>query len=259
MAKPASKLHSEGRLWAVLNSPLALLLMSGMLLGGGAKIYADRQSALAELDTRRAAYVEMLAEYQRRVSLLSHEDARLEPFIGTADEMLAGRVRPLVESKRCQFETLSKAVGEKQEDILLGRGSYKPTAPIFSELDILTLAARMEQTAGVPDIQLGGLRLIRTLDAPPEILWIMVRSYLPMLKQFGVSRHMLNVNGELPLIRGQQLTDRQERVLGFLELKPSDVDRALHRARRKSDELNAKLRETSAENDDVQTCDDSML
>ncbi len=130
-----------------------------------------------------------------------------------------------------------------EQDVLQGRGKYVPTAPEFAGVHFLTLAARMERVGGIPDIQLGALRLIRTLDVEPDLLWLMVRAYSPMIQKFGVVRHVLYSKGELPLPRGEVLTQRQEDVLGFPRLKPGDLERA----KRESDLMHARLQSALGE------------
>lgn len=228
---------APSRLWAIVNSPIVLLVVSGVVIGGGAKLYADGQSAAAEVAGRRAEYVELLAELQRRVSRLKDADGRLDRFIGAADSPEALRKVPEPWPQRAAFERESALVGAAEADILAGRGSYVPTAPAYAGIDLLTLAARLERVGGVPDLQLGALRLLRTLDADPEVLWLFVRAHRPMLERFVVSRHLLHVEGDLPLPAGAALTPRQEAVLDIPRSKPGD----LQRLRRENDVLHARL------------------
>lgn len=235
MKATGEKERPPGKLWVFLNSPLLLLLLSSVIIGGGAKIYTDRQAAAADLETRRSQYVEMLAEYQHRISDLVHVDSELDAFIGEGVKFETKE--PLTNKRHREFETASERVGKQEADILAGRGTYVATAPAFANMSLLSLTARMERLAGIPDLQFGSLRLLSTLDVPPDVLWLFVRSYLPMMMQFGVSRHLLYTNGELPLKRGASLTNRQEAVLGIPDPKPGDLERL----QRKTDELNKRL------------------
>lgn len=228
---------SPSRVWAALNSPLVLLMLSGVVIGGGAKLYSDRQSAAVEVAGRRAEYVELLAELQRRVSRLQDADGRLDRFIGAANSPGALRKVPEPWPQRAAFERESALVGAAEADILAGRGSYAPTAPAYAGIDLLTLAARLERVGGVPDLQLGALRLLRTLDADPDVLWLFVRAHRPMLERFVVSRHLLQVEGELPLPAGAALTPRQKAMLDIPRPKPGDLERL----RRENDVLHARL------------------
>lgn len=186
---------SRNAIWLWINSPIAITLISGGLLAGGAKIYSDRQADQANIELRRDAYVDMIAEYEQRVSLLSEADGRLDEFVGAGRNFKGGRHIPSTGPARREFEHLSLKVGTRELAILKGNGGYTPTTPEFANIDMLTLASRMERTAGIPDIQLGSLRVIRTLDAPPEILWLMVRAHLPMMQEFAVTRHTMFTNG----------------------------------------------------------------
>ena len=127
---------------------------------------------------------------------------------------------------------------------ITGRGRYVPTNSEFAGVDFLTLAARIERVGGIPDIQLGALRLLRTLDWPPEVLWLNVRAYLPILTNFGVTRHMLYTDGQLPLPRGASLT-RQEAVLGIPDIKPGDLDKIRLKTHRLTKKLESELSDAS--------------
>ena len=233
-----------------MNAPLVLLLLSGVG-AGGTLIYSSWRTQAEELQDRRAEYVVLLAEYQSRVSLLMDADNELDAYVGEGLTFEGGKKIPACGPLREEWEKVSAKVGMKERDILRGQGGYAPTSPRFRGVDFLTLGAQLEHVGGVPDIQLGALRLIRTLDWPPEILWLNVRAYLPMMLKFGVARHMLYTNGQLPLPRGASLTKRQEAVLGFPDVNPGDLERQRAETMKHQAELDQALREASTD-----TCPD---
>jgi hypothetical protein len=215
-----------------------LLLISGVVLAGGAKIYTDRQAAAIELVERRADYVELLTELQQRVSQLLQADGELNKFLGEGAELKGAKRMPDKGPVRAEFERMSEEIGKRESEILSGGGHYVPTAPAYANVHFLTLAARLERLGGVPDIQMGALRLLPVLQADPSILWIFVRAYGPMMQKFVISRHLLYTRGELPLPVGAELTERQEAVLGF----PADMS---------DEEFEALKRRTNAHLDEV--------
>lgn len=113
--------------------------------------------------------------------------------------MKGGRHVPANGSVRRAFERACEEAGGREADVLAGRGGYVPTAPEFANVDFLTLAARLDRLGRVPDILLGALRLIRTLDTPRDILWIFVRAYRPMMEEFVVARPVMYTDSQLPL------------------------------------------------------------
>lgn len=239
-AAPAPSLLQ--RLWSVLNSPLILLLISGVVIAGSAKLYADRQAAAAELSARRDRYVELLAEVQHRVAILQQADGLLDPFIGTGEAFNAMKPVPEPWPRRAAFDRACLKAGRMEADVLAGRGSYVPTAPAFAGVNMLTLAARLERLGGVPDLQLGSIRMIGLLNAPPDVLWLFVRAFMPTFMQFVASRHLMNVDGQLPLPAGAVLTVRQEAMLGIPQVHHGDLERMERESDRLFTKVDRKLR-----------------
>jgi hypothetical protein len=246
MAKRKANQTGAGKsIWSVLNAPLVVtLIASGLAAIGG--LYGYHRIELADLESRRSTYVDLLAEYEHRVSQLSDADSELNRFIGEGPTFENAKHIPECGLERDEWDQTSATVGRKEQDILRGVGSYVPTAPQFRDIDFLTLSARMERVAGIPDYQLGGVRLIRTLDWPPEVLWLTVRAYLPTMVQYGVSRHLMYTDGQLPLARGASLTKRQEAILGIPDVKPGDVERLHKENERLHARIEAELRNQSA-------------
>ena len=152
--KDQIRLKRRKAFWAAANSPLAIILISGGAMAGIAKLYNDRQVEAADLETRRTAYVELLAEYQHRVSFLMDADAELNGYIGEGLKFTRGKQLSENGPDRRKWERVSEEVGQKEHNILRATGDYVPTTPVFARVDLLTLAARIERTGGIPDIQL---------------------------------------------------------------------------------------------------------
>lgn len=228
------------RLWAFLNSPFFIAILSGLFIVGALKAHDDNRAAAVDRDTRRAAYVELLAELQLRVSRLREADSRLDEFLGEGPELKGAKPMPATDPRREAFEKASAGVGREQADILGGRGNYVPTAPAFENMDFLTLAARLEHIGGGPDINLSALRLLRGLDASPDVLWLFVRAYLPILQDFVVRRHVLYTNGRMPLVRGAKITETLEQSLGIPDSEPGELEKL----QRQNDALHDKLQKS---------------
>ncbi len=208
-------------------------------MAGAVKIYDDRQKAAVDLNVRRATYVELLAEIQLRVSKLQDADSQLNGFIGTGTNFNEASPLPGSGPRRAAFERKSFDTGKAEADILSGRGKYVPTDPVYANIDLLTLMARLENLGGVPDLYAGSLRLLRVLDAPSDVLWLFVRAYLPLLQDFVIRRHLLHSSGNLPLPAGVELTSEQKKFLGIRNPKPGEME-ALQR---KNDVLQRRIKD----------------
>jgi hypothetical protein len=231
----------RARWWAILNSPFVIALLSGLVLAGGLKYYTDRQAAIQDQIVRRSALAILLSEYQQRISALGAADGELNTVLGPSPGIAR---RPRLDPRSAEFrswERLSARVGHREWEIVHGTGSYTPSSPEFARVNLLVIAARIENTAGIPDVQLGGVRMLGLLDVEPDILWVFVRPLLPEMMKFGVTRHMLYVNGSIPLMRGASLSARQERVLGFPDVKPGDLQRVMDHSNAVSARLENEL------------------
>ena len=224
--------------WGIANSPLVLLVASGIIIGGGAKLYADHQEDVREQTTRRSTLSNLLVEYRQRLSDLERLDAELNKYLGD-DPRVTAAIRPVNEAERREFEALSKRVGKREQEIIRGNGTYVPTSPSFANVNIQVIASQIEDSAGVPNLQSGAIQLLGFLNTEPDVLWLFVRAYLPMMTEFYVSRHMMTLSGELPLARGAQLTEDQEKRLGIPRPAPGDLERIM----RENDALHANVQE----------------
>jgi len=214
-------------------------VFSSVVVGGAAKLYTDHQDALKDQATRRTELGRLITEYQNRISDLADADGELSGQLGSDADM--SHARPLDTSDRAavaRWDRLADRVSHREWDILVGRGDYAPTAPEFAGVSLVMIGTRMDDAAGIPDVQFGGLRMIGILNARPPGTWIFIRSLLPMLQRLGVSRSLLFTDGGIPLLRGQSLTARQEQMLGF----PQNVSREENE--RLSREVSAHLNET---------------
>lgn len=239
MAKPKSL---ENRTWwKVLNSNLVILFIATVVFGGVAKLYADYQESQRDIATRRSAYAKLLTEFEHRVADLSSADADLNPVIGRGFEMKGAKRLSDHGADRSRWDRLSEAIGQREWDVLHGRGSYEPTAPEFANRSFAAVAAEMEDIGGVPDIQIGAYRLVGFLDADKSVVWVFVRSAIPNMMQVSASRHLLFADGTIPFPRGHTLTEYEQRRLGFPEVHPGDLDRAMKKANAASAELDNAL------------------
>lgn len=130
-----------------------------------------------------------------------------------------------------------------KQQVIRGTGSYVPTSPTFANVNILLIGSQIEDAAAIPNLQNGAIQFLGFLNTEPSLLWIFVRAYLPMMTEFYVGRHLMTVNGELPLARGRGLTVQQERRLGIPQPSPGDLERA----RKKSEAAHAELQEALSE------------
>ncbi|WP_454884904.1 hypothetical protein [Sphingomonas oryzagri] len=223
--------------WDHINSPVVVAILTGVIIAGGGKIYADRQADARELDTRRSAYAKLLTEYEHRVSDLGIADGCLDPELGEGPTLKGIKPIPKTGPARDRWTRLSLAVGKQESDILRGRGSYAPTDPAFEGMSFEAVAIQMETLGGVPDIQVGAMRLFGALDSGPDVVWLFVRSWLPMMRQVSVSRHMMFADGRLPFRRGHAPTEAEQKSLGFPDMKPGDLERL----ERQTDALHAQI------------------
>jgi len=211
------------RWWTALNSPLALLLISGVVIGGAVKWYDSHQNAVEDQTARRSKLAHLLTEYQHRISTLGSLNSRLD-LPSPTSAATQKKLDPCSAEYRA-FERLSGDIGRQEWNVIRGQGIYVPTAPQFKGVNIQAIAAEIEDTAGIPDVQLGSIRMLGLLNADPDIIWVFVAGHLPEMEKFGITRHLLYVSGEIPLLRGNSLTVRQQRMLGFPEPQPDDARR----------------------------------
>lgn len=227
--------------WEWFNSPLVITLLSAVLISGGAKLYVDHQEALKDRSARRAVMSDLMVEYRQRLSALEDLDSQLNPWLGEGAELKG--IKPMSEAERPKWEAASKKIGRAEQEVIQGAGNFKPSAPAFANVNMQVITTRIEGAAGIPDLQAGTLQMLGVLNTDPEILWIFVRAYQPMMRQYYVGRHMLMLNGELPLLDGKNLTVRQENVLGIPQPKPGDLEKAM----KESDRVHAELQKTLKE------------
>lgn len=213
--------------WAAANSPLAIALLTGA--GGVAAavavaLHSQAQEAAKDDIERRASLTALLVEYRKRLSALEEADSELG-----LPEIIEGVPRLLItkltDSERLLFERKADEVGKRQREIIHGSGHYVPTSPVYANLNMQAIEAQIDQVAGIPPVQSGGLQLLGLLNFDASTLWLWVHGALPQMRTFYVGRQMLLINGELPLARGVQLTRGQERRLGFPQPAPGDLEK----------------------------------
>lgn len=225
--------------WAAVNSPLVIALLTGA--GGVAAavavaLHSQAQEAAKDNIERRATLTALLVEYRKRLSALEEADSDLG-----LPEIVEGVPRPparkLTNSERVAFERKADEVGKRQREIIQGSGHYVPTSPAYANINIQAIEAQIDQVAGIPPVQSGGLQLLGLLNFDASTLWVWVHGALPQMRTFYVGRQMLLINGELPLGRGAQLTQRQERQLGFPQAASGD----LKKLQKENDERHERL------------------
>lgn len=223
--------------WVVANSPLVIVLLSGGVLAGSAKIYTDHQEATKDRNARRSTLSSLLVEYRQRLSALESLDGELNEFLGEGPKMRGPYGRPMTDAKRKIFELRSKEIGKREWDVIRGSGAYVATAPAYANINLQTIAAQIDDVAEIPTVQSAPIQMLGFLNADPDILWIFVRAYLPEMRTFYVGRLWLTMNGQLPLGRGETPTAQQERVLGFPDVQPGDIERL----QKENDALHAEV------------------
>ena len=220
---PRRAANRRERIATFLQSPLFLLVLGSVIFGGVAKLYSDRQVAAAERVTRRSELSKLLVEYEYRVSQLMFADGRLDPFLGDGPGIT--RKTKATDAERKKFEPVAVEVGKSEIAILRGTPPYVPSDPVYANVSLLAIAARLEDTAGIPDLQIGSFRQLGMLDVEPDIVWLFVRAQLSELMMFGTTRHRLLVRGDLPFPTEHELTDAEERALGWPDFKPGEAAR----------------------------------
>lgn len=227
MAKrPTAKESPRRTWWDVLNSNIVVAFFSLVIVGGVAAIYSERQSALADQEARREVLGKHLAEYQHRIGELGSADSRLNYQLGPSGTFDRGRRLDQADRAAVRsWERLTEEVSCQEWDILMGRGRYVPTSPEYNGVSLVNLGTQIDNVAGIQDLQFGPIRMIGLLETPPTATWIFLRSQLPMLMRAGVGRNLLYINRTLPLRRGVQLTNVQERQLGIPQPQPGELER----------------------------------
>lgn len=232
--------------WILANSPLAILIVSGMLIGGGAKLYSDQQEIVRDQVARRSTLSTLLVEYRNRLSALESLDAELSDYLGPGPGITKVE-QPFTETRRAAFEKLSLNVGRREVEVIQGRGHYVPTSPSFANVNIQVVAAQIEDAAGIPNLYAGSLQLLGVLNADANVIWIFIRAYVPLMTEFYVNRHMMTINGELPLPKGAELTAAQETKLGIPQPKPGELERLKKESDARHAEIQSLLRKLEAD------------
>jgi len=243
MARQKPKSPSGLSWWNVLNSPLAIALVTGvtgLVIGGVATIHHQQQEAAKDRAVRRSEFANLLVEYRQRLSALEEADGELELPEFKEGMSTAGQHK-LTDAERKVFEVKSEAVGKREWDIIRGSGSYVPAMPAYANVNLQAIGAQIDDTAGIPQVQSGALQLLGLLNVESSVLWLFVHASLPQMRTYYVGRQMMLINGQLPLDRGDTLTARQERVLGFPEVKPGELERRMKESNALHERVQRKL------------------
>lgn len=195
--------------WRVLNSPIAITLVSGLLIASITREYSARDAAQRDLEARRNKLAVALTEFQQRMA-----------YIQAADRLWKGR---------CDYPKAS----EKEWEAITATGSYVPTSPAYRNIHLNVVINEVEASAGIPDVRFGSELSMGTFSIqPPRTAW-WVRGQLPWLNQYGQSRSFLLATGSLPLPSGETPSDL---VNTMLEL-PGSTPALRAKLERETDEL----------------------
>ena len=242
MAKLQGKDSAQKPSWgSVFNSPLAVAFISVLFFGALFKLWdSDRDDQIEQVN-RRATFGKLLTEYQHRISSLSSVDEKIDYMLGHGP-IRSGLHKLDAKDKvsTARWAKVTATVGNAEVDILAGRGAYVPTSPEFGGVSLQDVGSEVDQAGGFPDYQFATQGLFGLLDTNPSIIWLFVRSQMPQLTAFGQSRRILYAFGELPLRRYQQLTERQERILGIPTGSPAEIAKLERQAREAADRLHAE-------------------
>lgn len=166
--------------WAVVNSPLVITLVSGLLIAAIAQGYTKRDAAARDLQMRRNKLATSLAEFQQRVA-----------YLQTGDNMWKGR---------CDYVVAS----QWEWEAITGTANYVPTSPLYRGVHLNVVLNDVEISSGVPDIRYGVAMFIRAFSVPPPRTAIWVRGQMQWLRNYGSSRSLLFASGHLPVVSGQR-------------------------------------------------------
>jgi hypothetical protein len=239
MARTKVQVTADKGWWAALNSPIAILLLSVCVIGGIGKLYTDHQNAVQDQTARRSTMSNLLVEYRQRLSALEALDSQLDGALGAGPGIT--RTSKVSEVERKSFEKLSEKIGLLEQDVIKGVGTYTASAPAYDRVNMQAIASQIEDAAGIPNLQAGGIQLLGLLNTESSVLWLFVRAYLPMFEQFYVSRYMMVVNRQLPLVQGDVLSRKQEAILGIPQLKPGELNKLMKENDIRYAELQNKL------------------
>jgi hypothetical protein len=180
-----AKQAPRGAWWAIINSPVVLLLISSVIVAGGTKIFADRAEMAKKWEIQRESLIKLLAEYDQRVTALRIADERLNEFLGPKPDLSESHtlLKDSPEAKRWRKLTLD--VIRQESEIMQGRGNYVPTDPRFSQINFRLICEQVLDLSGMPmpnPFDAYGPCLVAESRIP---IWIRVRSQLDRFYVFS--------------------------------------------------------------------------
>ncbi len=205
------------RIWAILNSPLVIALVSGLLIAFIARSYSLRDEAAKELAAQSVQLDAALTELQQRVSYLESADRTWDA--------------------RCNYLAASKA----EWDIINGNGAYLSTTPSYRGINIMVVLTEAQRSSGAWDPNYDAHRWLGTFSIPPTRTAIILRTQLPWLQKYVSNRMLASSLGKLPLRRGEVMTDELKRDLGIPSL--AELQRETDK---RHEELQIALRKTGS-------------
>ena len=159
------------RAWAFLNTPLGLLLVSAVILGGLGRLYADHQSDLQALQKNReerenvalelTARMSRLSNYVRWIGDIDYLSSATHPeafpdqqAYGLSMQCMKAKLAigpvtpgyPKTAAEIPDYPSLPRIkLQQALTDILLGKDSYEATSPEFQKVQMSSLLLRMDQ------------------------------------------------------------------------------------------------------------------
>ena len=210
----APKPTPRDRLWKGLNSPLALFLMSSVVVTAVAGLYSQSQSDARALETRRVALFKLVTEFQYRVSRLERDEDELLG-LGPAD------------GKRMA------ALGADALAVVTGEAANAASAPDYRNVYLGAIADELDLTAGLP----GNHELapeIEGLAQDPCETAENLHGALNILRRWSELRDPLIADGKLPKLPRHVLPKRDQQALVMPDhdrLRAEDGDAAARAGR----------------------------
>lgn len=183
------------RIWVILNSPLIITLVSGLLISAIARSYNEQNEAAKDLEARSVQLDAALTELQQRLTYLDSADRSW--------------------STRCNYATASV----EEWDTITGIGKYVPTSPSYKGISITVVLAEAQRSSGAWDPGYDASRWFGLFSVRPPQTALFIRTQLPWLRRYVSRRMFASTVGHLPLGRGAAMTDELKRELAIPSLK----------------------------------------
>jgi hypothetical protein len=210
---------SVKQVWTLLNSPLVIALVSGLLIAHIARSYSQRDEAAKEFAAQSHKLDAALTELQQRLSYLEHADRTWD--------------------KRCNFLEASRA----EWDAIAGSGEYVPTSPTYKNISLSVVLTEAERSSGAFDPGYVATRLVGSFSVRPPRTARFVRIQLPWLRTYVSSRMFASSIGDIPIRKGAKMSDDLRQRLGIptLEQASREMNKSVDEVLRVSSEPGQNL------------------